>query len=69
MTIPPVPARLRVGAGARPLTVVVHFLAEPARDGEVVGRVDIVDTGETVPIRDVAELVALLRRLATESLA
>lgn len=67
VTIPPVPARLRAGAGARPLTLVVHLLAAPACDGRLVGHVDVVDTGETLPIREAADLVALVQRLALEA--
>ncbi|MEY2458653.1 MAG: hypothetical protein QOG30_483 [Acidimicrobiaceae bacterium] len=48
----------------RPLTIVCHLLMEPALDSRVVGHIEIVNTGETVAVTDVADLVALIGRVA-----
>jgi hypothetical protein len=37
---------------------------EPALDGRVVGHIEIVNTGETVAVTDVADLLALIGRVA-----
>jgi hypothetical protein len=47
---------------SRPLTFVCHLLAAPAALGELVGHVEVVDTGEIVGVRDVAQFLALLTR-------
>jgi hypothetical protein len=49
----------------RPLTIVCHLLVEPAAEGRIVGHVEIVNTGDTVAITSVAELVALIERAAS----
>ena len=48
----------------RPLTIIVRAVPHAAAEGRVVGHVEIVDSGDIVPIADVGELVDLLRRLA-----
>jgi hypothetical protein len=48
----------------RPLTVVLRVVPEAAADGRIAGRLEVVDTGESVPIRSVDDLVAALRELA-----
>lgn len=50
----------------RPLTLVCHLLAEPASTGRVVGHIEVVTTGEVVPVTDVTELQALLIRVSGE---
>ena len=47
----------------RPLTLVCHLLVEPAIEGRVVGHIEIVNTGETVSITSVDELVRLVARV------
>ena len=47
------------------LTLVLRFQAEPARDGWLVGNVEVVDTGERVPIQCPDDLVQLVNRLTT----
>lgn len=49
----------------RPLTLVCHLLVEPAVEGRLVGHVEIVNTGETVSITSVADLVVLVERLGS----
>ena len=49
----------------RPLTIVCHLLVEPAIEGRMVGHVEVVNTGDTVPITSVDELVALIERAAS----
>jgi hypothetical protein len=58
--VPDTSARRRT----RPLTIVCHLLVDAATDGRVVGHVEIVNTGESVPITNVDELVALVTRAA-----
>ena len=58
--MPEVSARRRT----RPVTIVCHLLVEPALEGRVVGHVEIVNTGDSVAITNVAELVALIERVA-----
>jgi len=43
-----------------------EVLTEPAIDGKFVARVEVVATGEVVPIRDTNELVRLVRRLSVD---
>lgn len=50
--------------GRSTVTVMLRLLSRPAENGEIVGHAEIVDTGETVPLHDVADLIALVRRLA-----
>jgi hypothetical protein len=59
--VPDTSARRRT----RPLTIVCHLLVEPALDGRVVGHVEIVNTGETVSVISVSELVTLIARAAS----
>jgi hypothetical protein len=47
----------------RPLSVVVTALAGAAAEAELVGRAQVVATGEVVAIRSLAELGELLQRL------
>jgi len=39
-------------------------VGEPASEGRVVGHIEVVNTGETVAITNVAELTALIARVA-----
>lgn len=48
------------------LTFVVRLVAGHAASGRLVGHVEIVRTGEIVPVRDVADLVELVRRAAAD---
>jgi hypothetical protein len=48
----------------RPLTIVCHLLVEPAIEGRLVGHVEIVNTGDTVAITNIAELVEVIGRCA-----
>jgi hypothetical protein len=57
--VPATSARRRT----RPLTLVCHLLVEPAVEGRVVGHIEIVNTGETVSITSVDDLVLLVARL------
>jgi hypothetical protein len=52
-----------------PVSVVLRLLPGPAADGHLVGYAEVVATGEVVPIREVAALVELTRRLGTEQAA
>jgi hypothetical protein len=49
---------------ARPLTIVCHWLAEPAASGRLVGQVEVVSTGEVANVSDVQQLIALVTRCA-----
>jgi hypothetical protein len=51
-------------SGRSTVTVLLRILGPAASDGALVGHAEVVDTGERVPLRDVDDLVALLRRLA-----
>jgi hypothetical protein len=42
---------------------VCHLLVEPAVEGRIVGHVEIVNTGETVSITSVDDLVLVVERL------
>jgi len=59
--VPETSARRRT----RPLTIVCHLLVEPAIEGRIVGHVEVVNTGDAVPITSVDELVALIERAAS----
>ena len=50
----------------RQITLLCEVLTEPAIDGKFVARVEVVATGEVVPIRDTNELVRLVRRLSVD---
>ena len=50
-----------------PISLVLRLLPEPAAAGLLVGRVEVVDTGEIVTVRNAAELSALARRLSGEA--
>lgn len=50
----------------RPLTVIVRALPGAALEGRVAGQVEVVDTGEVLPVSDTDELLALLARLAAD---
>lgn len=50
----------------RQITLICEVLTEPAIEGRFVARVEVVATGELVPIRDTTELVQLVRRLSTD---
>jgi hypothetical protein len=66
VSTPPIPPRPVVVAPTRPLTVVLRAVPSAAIEGRLAGRAEIVDTGESVPIRNVGDLMDLLVRLATE---
>ena len=59
--VPETSARRRT----RPLTIVCHLLVDQAVEGRLVGHVEVVNTGDTVPITSVDELVALIERAAS----
>jgi len=44
--------------------MVLRALPGPATTGELVGQVEVVDTGEVTPVRSLTELGDVLRRLA-----
>ena len=50
--------------GRSTVTLMLRLLSRPAEDGAIVGHAEIVDTGEVVPVHDVDDLLALVRRLA-----
>ena len=58
--VPETSARRRT----RPLTIVCHLLVEPAVEGRLVGHVEIVNTGDTVAVTSVAELIEVIARCA-----
>jgi hypothetical protein len=43
------------------VTLVCHLLVAPAVEGRVVGRVDVVATGDSVSVNGVDELLALVQ--------
>lgn len=51
----------------RPLAIVLSALPGPALAGRVVGLAEVVDTGERVHMKSADDLIALLRRLASEA--
>lgn len=51
----------------RPVSVVVTALSGAAAQAELVGRAQVVATGEVVAIRSLAELGRLLQRLSVTS--
>jgi hypothetical protein len=46
--------------------VILRAVAGAARDGRLAGRVEVVDTGESIAVRNVDELLAVLARLAAD---
>jgi hypothetical protein len=48
----------------RQITLICEVLTEPAVNGRLVGRVQVVSTGELVPITGIADLLALIQRLS-----
>lgn len=51
-------------AAVRQIGLVLRLVAEHASAGDVVGQVEVIDTGELVAVRSVAELQALITRLS-----
>lgn len=51
-------------SSGRPVTLLLTVVAAAAARGEVVGRVEVVSTGEVVAVRSSADLAALLVRVA-----
>lgn len=51
-------------SGRTTITVLLRLRARSAEDGQMVGHAEVVDTGETVPVRSVEDLRVLLQRLA-----
>jgi len=49
---------------SRQITLICEVLSEPATTGRLVGRVQVVATGELVPITGVGDLIALIHRLS-----
>ncbi len=47
-----------------PLTVLLRLRAESARDGAVVGHVEVIETGEVVAVKNTGDLTSLIQRLA-----
>ena len=66
MSLRPLP-RPATGPSTRPVTVIVRALPAAARSGRIAGLVEVVDTGDVVPVADTAELVALILRLARDA--
>lgn len=62
-SVPPTPSARRT----RPITVVLRVVPGAAIDGRLAGRVEVVDTGESVPVRNADELMELLTRLARDA--
>ncbi len=56
----------RADRQTRPVTVILRAVPAAARDGRVAGVVEVVDTGERIPIRDLAQFVSVLARLADD---
>lgn len=50
----------------RPITLILRVVPGAARDGRIAGRVEVVDTGESLPVRTADDLVDLLTRLAAD---
>jgi hypothetical protein len=48
------------------VTLVLRLLPGPLEHGELVGRAEVVATGESVPLRGVAHLVDLARAAAAQ---
>ena len=49
---------------SRQITLICEVLTEPATNGRLVGRVQVVATGELVPITGIADLLTLIHRLS-----
>ena len=67
---PSVPRRLSSDKAlrtTRPLSVVLRAVASAASERRIAGRVEVVDTGEVFPIRDIEDLVELLYHLAVSA--
>ena len=47
----------------------MRLLLEQAAAGEVVGSVEVVETGETAPLHDVEDFIQVAERVARRSLA
>lgn len=50
-------------SSGRPITLLLTVLATAAARGEVIGRVEVISTGEVVTVRSYVELAALLTRI------
>ena len=53
------------GEASRPISVVLRVIPQAAFEGRIAGRIEVVDTGESIAIRDLDELVERLRQLAS----
>jgi hypothetical protein len=53
----------------RSASFVVRLLLEQAAAGEVVGSVEVVETGETSPLHDIDDFVEVAERVARRQLA
>lgn len=51
-------------APVRHIGLVLRLVAERASAGDIVGQVEVIDTGELVAVRSAAELQALITRLS-----
>ena len=51
-------------AARRPLTVIVRAVPKAILEGQLAGQVEVVDTGERLPIASVENLVEILQQLA-----
>jgi hypothetical protein len=60
------PEDAAVDSDGVPVSLVLTALPLAARAGRLVGRAEVVDTGEVVVIRSLEELTALLQRLAAD---
>lgn len=62
-SVPPIPSARQT----RPITVILRVVPGAAIDRRLAGRVEVVDTGESVPVRNTDELMDLLTRLARDA--
>lgn len=46
------------------ISLILRILSGPAADGRLVGQVEVVETGEVIPVHTGEELAELARRLA-----
>ena len=51
-------------ASSRPFTLVLRLLPQHGASGRIVGHAEVVTSGERVPLSDVDDLLALIRRLS-----
>lgn len=59
----------QVSIGPRTVSLLVRLHLQSAAAGQIVGDVEIVDTGETMTVRDAAALTDVARRVADQRLS